>query len=95
LNIANFGYIYLWMIATWATSQNWKEKEKEKKKEKHCPNPFKRTFQICLRILRIFTFTHKYPHGKHWKKGKDIPLQLSCKKGKWWSLTLTLTENLE
>jgi hypothetical protein len=35
LNIANFGYIYLWMIATWATSQNWK-----KNKIKHCPNPF-------------------------------------------------------
>ncbi len=25
-NVAKFGYIYIWTVITWATSQNWKEK---------------------------------------------------------------------
>jgi len=84
----------MWII----TTKGGGDVKKEKEKRKTVSQSFQfylRTFEICLKILRIFTFTHTYPHGKPWKKGKYIPLQLSCKKGKWWSLTLTLTENFE
>ncbi len=61
LNITNFGYIYLWMIATWATSQNWK-----KRKRKTIVPILSILFENLSNMFENFKNIHFYPHIPTW-----------------------------
>jgi len=66
-NIFKFGYIFLWMIDTWATSQNWnKEKSLGYKQLIHRPNYLKNTclFTQKLSVCLISCQLYLTPKGK-------------------------------
>jgi hypothetical protein len=66
-NIFKFGYIFLWMIDTWATSQNWKkEKSLGYKQLIHKPNYLKNTCLFTQKLSVYLISCHLYltPIGK-------------------------------
>jgi len=84
------------MIVTWATWKNWKRKKRKKKKRERKwkalslihSNLFENISNMFEKFSFLATYNHMVGFGK--KMNVYLSLPISCKKGKWWSFTLTL-----